>query len=193
MVKKRILMVKLTTIPVSATRRARVRYRGGMDLMVEPSGWALWGNKRLACALGRAGISRRKREGDGASPAGSFLMRRLLYRPDREALPLTKLPVRALAIADGWCDDPDDAAYNRPVALPYKASAERLWREDRLYDLVVVLGYNDDPPVPDKGSAIFLHIARDGYGPTEGCVALSRADLLEVLKTADADSHVVIG
>ena len=101
--------------------------------------------------------------------------------------------MRAIAIADGWCDDPGDAAYNRPVALPYKARAERLWREDGLYDLVVLLGYNDDPVVPGKGSAIFLHIARDDYGPTEGCVALSRADLLEVLKTADAGSRVVIG
>jgi len=187
-------MVKLTTIPVSAARGGeRVRYRSIMDLMVEPSGWALWGGKRLRCALGRAGVRSDKREGDGASPAGSFLMRRLLYRPDREALPLTKLPVRVLAREDGWCDDPADAAYNRPVALPYWARAEKLWREDGLYDLVVVLGYNDDPAVPGKGSAIFLHIAKDGYGPTEGCVALSRADLLAVLKAADVGSRVVIG
>lgn len=164
-----------------------------MDLIVAPSGWALWGGKRLRCALGRAGIAKAKREGDGASPAGAFLMRRVLYRPDREALPLTGLPARALGRQDGWCDDPEDGAYNRPVALPYQARAERLWREDGLYDLVVALGYNDDPVEKGKGSAIFLHIARDDYGPTEGCVALSRADLLEVLKTADAGSRVVIG
>jgi len=164
-----------------------------MDLIVEPAGWALWGEKRLRCALGRAGISRQKREGDGASPAGSFLMRRLFYRADRIPRPASGLAMQAITITDGWCDDPGDAAYNRPVALPYKARAERLWREDGLYDLVVPLGYNDDPVAPGKGSAIFLHIARGDYGPTEGCVALSRADLLEVLKGADTGSRVVIG
>src|SRR5208282_617474 len=107
-----------------------------MDLIVEPAGWARWGGKRLRCALGRAGIRADKREGDGASPAGSFLMRRVLYRPGRADRPLTKLHAYALAAADGWCDDPDDAAYNRPVALPYRARAEPLWREDGLYDLV---------------------------------------------------------
>jgi L,D-peptidoglycan transpeptidase YkuD (ErfK/YbiS/YcfS/YnhG family) len=164
-----------------------------MDLIVEPAGWALWGEKRLRCALGRAGISRQKREGDGASPAGSFLMRRLFYRADRVARPASGLAMQAIAIADGWCDDPGDAAYNRPVALPYEARTERLWREDGLYDLVVPLGYNDDPVAPGKGSAIFLHVARGDYGPTEGCVALSRADLLAVLEGADAGSRVVIG
>ncbi len=164
-----------------------------MDLIVAPSGWALWGKKRMACALGRAGVRSNKREGDGVSPEGIFLMRRLLYRADRVAWPPTGLTIEAIAIADGWCDDPVDLAYNRQVTLPYKARAEHLWREDGLYDLVVVLGYNDDPVVPNKGSAIFLHIARDDYGPTEGCIALARADLLEVLKTADAGSRVLIG
>lgn len=160
--------------------------------MVSGDGWALWNGRRIKCALGRAGVSAKKREGDGASPAGSFLMRRLLYRPDREGPPLTKLPARAIALEDGWCDDPADAAYNRPVTLPYKARAERLWREDRLYDLVVPLGYNDDPALPGKGSAIFLHLARGDYAPTEGCIALKRADLLDVLEGASAQSRVVI-
>jgi len=147
----------------------------------------------MRCALGRAGVSARKREGDGASPAGSFLMRRLMYRPDRESRPSTKLPLRAMTLADGWCDDPADAAYNLPVSLPYKARAETLWRQDRLYDLVVPLGYNDDPVTPGLGSAIFLHLAREDYGPTEGCVALARGDLLDVLEGSDAQSRVVIG
>ena len=146
----------------------------------------------MACALGRAGVRSNKREGDGASPEGTFLMRRLFYRADRLAQPPTGLTMQAIDEGCGWCDDPVDLAYNRQVKLPYKARAERLWREDGLYDLVVVLGYNDDPVVPGKGSAIFLHIARDDYGPTEGCVALSRADLLEVLKAADAGSRVII-
>ncbi len=164
-----------------------------MDLAVSGDGWALWNGRRMRCALGRAGVSAQKREGDGASPAGSFAMRKLLYRPGRESRPSTKLAMRALKITDGWCDDPADPAYNRPVTLPYKARAETLWRQDRLYDLVVPLGYNDDPVRPGLGSAIFLHLAREDYGPTEGCVALSRADLLGVLAEVDAASRVVIG
>jgi L,D-peptidoglycan transpeptidase YkuD (ErfK/YbiS/YcfS/YnhG family) len=163
-----------------------------MDLAVGSDGWAVWNGRRLQCALGRGGVKSDKREGDGASPAGSFLMRRVLYRSDREARPVTKLSARALALADGWCDDPADPAYNRSVVLPYKARAEKLWRADRLYDLVVPLGYNDDPVQPGRGSAIFLHLARNDYGPTEGCIALKRADLLALLAEADAASRVKI-
>jgi L,D-peptidoglycan transpeptidase YkuD (ErfK/YbiS/YcfS/YnhG family) len=152
----------------------------------------VWNGRRLRCALGRGGVKSDKREGDGASPAGSFLMRSVLYRPDRETRPATKLSARALAPADGWCDDPADPGYNHPVLLPYKARAETLWRADRLYDLVVPLGYNDDPVQPGRGSAIFLHLAKDDYGPTEGCIALKRADLLAVLAEADAASRVTI-
>jgi L,D-peptidoglycan transpeptidase YkuD (ErfK/YbiS/YcfS/YnhG family) len=119
-------------------------------------------------------------------------MRQLLYRPDRGSVPHTALPVKPIAPDDGWCDAPGDRAYNRPVHLPYPASAEQLWREDHLYDLVVVLGYNDDPVVPGQGSAIFLHLARPDFAPTEGCVALSRDDLLTVLATADRTSHVIV-
>jgi L,D-peptidoglycan transpeptidase YkuD (ErfK/YbiS/YcfS/YnhG family) len=163
-----------------------------MDLIIPATGTALWGERRPRAAIGRAGISGDKREGDGATPAGSFLMRRVLYRPDREARPGTALPVLALDPADGWCDAPGDAAYNRPVRLPYRAQAETLWRLDALYDLVVVLGYNDAPVLPGRGSAIFLHLAAPDYRPTEGCIALARADLVAVLAGADGTSRVVI-
>lgn len=138
------------------------------------------------CALGPAGVvpADAKREGDGASPAGVWPMRRALYRADRRAAPRTRLPVAAIAPDDGWCDAPDDGAYNRPVKLPYGASAERLWREDALYDLVVILGHNDDPVVPGAGSAIFLHQARPDFGPTQGCIALAPDDLEAVLREA---------
>jgi L,D-peptidoglycan transpeptidase YkuD (ErfK/YbiS/YcfS/YnhG family) len=119
-------------------------------------------------------------------------MRSLLYRPDRGAAPPSRLPARTIGRADGWCDDPDDPAYNRPVALPHAGRAEALWRADELYDLVVPLGYNDDPPRLGAGSAIFLHLARPDYAPTEGCVALARADLLAVLVDADTNSRVVV-
>lgn len=146
------------------------------------------------CALGKGGVktAEAKHEGDGASPLGTWTLRRILYRPDRGPPPLTALPARAIGPDDGWCDAPADPAYNTPVRLPYPASAEHLWREDHVYDLIGILAYNDDPPVPGKGSAIFLHIARDGYSPTEGCVALAREDLLELLKKARPGDAVAI-
>jgi L,D-peptidoglycan transpeptidase YkuD (ErfK/YbiS/YcfS/YnhG family) len=149
-------------------------------------GWFDLAGRRVRCALGRGGViaAGRKREGDGASPLGDWPLRRLLYRPDRGAAPKTKLAATAIAPDDGWCDAPQDPAYNRPVSHPYPASAERLWREDHLYDLMVVLGYNDDPVVAGAGSAIFLHMAKPDYAPTEGCVALARNDLEALLRIA---------
>ena len=140
----------------------------------------------VRCALGPGGVTAGadKREGDGTTPLGVWPIRRVLYRPDRVAAPATALPVSPLTPDDGWCDAPDDPAYNRPVALPYPASAEAMWREDGLYDVVVILGHNDDPPVPGLGSAIFLHCAREDYAPTQGCVAVARADLIAALAYA---------
>ena len=138
------------------------------------------------CALGKGGVAAigAKREGDGATPAGLWPLRRLFYRPDRLSAPRTRLPVTALTTTDGWCDAPGDPAYNQLVTWPYVASAEQLWREDGVYDLIVVLGYNDAPVVAGRGSAIFLHVARPDYSPTEGCVALAQVDLLDVLADA---------
>ena len=133
------------------------------------------------CALGRGGIVMDKREGDGGTPVGGFALRRVLYRPDRLDAPATGLPVDAIAPEDGWCDDPAHPDYNRPVGLPFSASHEKLWRDDEVYDVILILGHNDDPPVPGKGSAIFMHVARPDYAPTEGCVALALEDLLAVL------------
>jgi L,D-peptidoglycan transpeptidase YkuD (ErfK/YbiS/YcfS/YnhG family) len=164
-----------------------------MDLLLDRSGGALWGERRMRCAIGRAGIAAAKREGDHATPAGTWPMRRAFYRADRGAPPSTRLQLQPLDPADGWCDAPGDAEYNRLVRRPYVASAEPLWREDALYDLLIVLGYNDAPVVPGRGSAIFLHLATGDYAPTEGCVALARADLLAVLADADATCRVVIG
>ena len=140
----------------------------------------------VRCALGRSGVApaQDKREGDGCSPLGLWPLRRLLYRADRLACPLTALSASPIAPDDGWCDSPGDAAYNRPVKRPYGASSEAMWRADGLYDLVLVLGHNDDPPRFGLGSAIFLHIAKDDYAPTEGCVALARDDLLALLALA---------
>jgi L,D-peptidoglycan transpeptidase YkuD (ErfK/YbiS/YcfS/YnhG family) len=135
----------------------------------------------VPCVLGRSGISHLKREGDGATPAGTWPLRCVLYRPDRLPAPSTGLPLIALRPDDGWCDAPEDRAYNRPVRLPHPRSAEALWRADRLYDLVVVLGYNDRPAIAGRGSAVFLHLAAPDGGATAGCVAVRRSDLLRIL------------
>jgi L,D-peptidoglycan transpeptidase YkuD (ErfK/YbiS/YcfS/YnhG family) len=146
------------------------------------------------CALGSSGVvpAAVKREGDGASPAGAWPLRRVLYRADRRPAPPTALPAQALRPDDGWCDAPDHAAYNRPVRLPYPASAEPLWRDDGLYDLIVVLGHNDDPVVPGAGSAIFLHLARSDFAPTQGCIALAPDDLERLLRLARPGDVLVI-
>ena len=148
----------------------------------------------VRCALGRNGVisALAKREGDGCSPVGAWPLRRVLYRPDRGAAPAARLACTPIAEHDGWCDSPGDPAYNRPVPLPYPASAERLWLEDALYDIVVILGHNDDPVAPGSGSAIFLHVAATGYGPTEGCVALARPDLEKLLSMAGPDDLIAI-
>ena len=135
----------------------------------------------MRCALGRGGLTTRKREGDGATPVGLFPLRCLWYRADRVGIPRTALELFSISQDSGWSDDPADPAYNRPVILPHAARHEKMWREDGLYDLVVPLGYNDDPPEPDRGSAIFLHVARPDFSPTEGCVAIARSDLLALL------------
>ncbi len=138
------------------------------------------------CAIGRGGIvpATAKLEGDRASPAGLWPLRRAFWRSDRAPPPSTRLPLAAIAPTDGWCDAPGDEHYNRLVTLPYTASAESLWRVDRLYDLVIVLGHNDDPVIAGAGSAIFLHLARDDFAPTDGCIATGRADLLDIVSRA---------
>lgn len=149
--------------------------------------------KEYACAIGKAGVSANKREGDNCTPLGRFVLRECWWRPDRlPAPPVTVLPLKAITPQDGWCDDPADAMYNRHVPLPYPARHETLWREDAVYDVVVPLGYNDNPITPSKGSAIFLHVAREGYAGTEGCVALALADVLEVLRGVERGSGVVV-
>jgi L,D-peptidoglycan transpeptidase YkuD (ErfK/YbiS/YcfS/YnhG family) len=144
-------------------------------------GWATLGEKRWRCVVGAGGVREDKVEGDGATPVGDFPLRHVYFRNDRLVLPAVRLPARPISEHDGWCDDPRSPAYNRLVRIPNGWSHEKMWREDGLYDLVVVVGYNDDPPEGEWGSAIFLHIARDDMSPTHGCVAFARNDLLELL------------
>jgi L,D-peptidoglycan transpeptidase YkuD (ErfK/YbiS/YcfS/YnhG family) len=162
------------------------------DIIVTSDGTLQFGGLHFRCALGRGGAlpEAEKREGDGATPLGRYPLRQIFYRPDRMAAPQTRLPLQALTPQDGWCDDPHDPAYNRFVALPYAASHEKLWREDAVYDVIVVLGHNDDPPVPGLGSAIFMHVARPDYSGTEGCVALALPDLLALLAVLRPNTQI---
>jgi L,D-peptidoglycan transpeptidase YkuD (ErfK/YbiS/YcfS/YnhG family) len=151
-----------------------------------------YGGRTLSCVLGRSGITRDKVEGDGATPTGQFPLRRVVYRADRGEKPKTVLPVAAIARDDGWCDAPADPAYNRPVKLPYAASAENMWRDDALYDVVVIIGHNDDPVVAQAGSAIFMHIKPPAGSATAGCVALEKEDLLWLLAALRPDTRIEI-
>ena len=146
-------------------RRGRIR-GGGLD---------------LPCALGRSGVVRRKREGDGGTPAGRAGIIALYYRADRLRRPATLIAVERLGRNSGWCDDPNSRLYNRPVKLPHGSSHERMWREDALYDVVLDLAFNRGPIARGRGSAIFLHVAHPGFVPTEGCVAVERSRIARLV------------
>ena len=167
-----------------------------MDLVVttgKDGAWLDWGAGKKRAAIGPGGIAVKGGEGDGITPRGHFPVREIFYRADRIAKPVTQLPLRALQKDDGWCDAPNDANYNRLVKLPYPANAEHMWRDDHLYDLVAVLGYNDNPVVPGKGSAIFLHLAKPDYSATQGCVAMAMDDLLPAIEQLKPGDQVVVG
>lgn len=152
------------------------------------------GGQHYPCALGKNGVvpAAQGREGDGKTPLGQYKIRYGLYRKDRVELPQTALQFWSTHINDGWCDTPHDPAYNRPVQWPYPASFEKLWRDSQVYDIIIVLGHNDAPPIPGMGSAIFLHIARENYTPTQGCVAVARADMLAFLPMLSRNTVVEI-
>ncbi len=151
------------------------------------------GGLTVPCALGRSGIAGSKREGDGATPRGAWRPVAVYFRADRLPRPATRLPTRPLKADDGWCDDPADRRYNRPVRLPHAGHHERLWRDDRLYDVIVVLDYNLFRPRKGAGSAIFLHIAGPGFPPTEGCIAITSAAMHRLLTRIDRRTVINVG
>lgn len=173
---------------VKPTRRIIVRRAPGNP----QEGRVALAHGNVRAALGRAGVAALKREGDGASPRGRFPVCEVLYRADRVARPRTSLPVRAIRADDGWCEDPTDRSYNRLVKLSSRPGVDGLMRTDHLYDLVLVLGYNDRPRVKGKGSAIFVHLARPGYKPTAGCIALSLRDLSMLVAQLRRGSAIMV-
>ncbi|NJM29167.1 MAG: L,D-transpeptidase family protein [Rhizobiales bacterium] len=149
------------------------------------------GNLDFPCALGGSGRSHLKREGDGATPFGTFRLERVLYRADRIQRPRTVLPVSLIGDSDGWCETVGDRNYNRQIKLPYPASHELLKRQDRLYDIIVVLSHNQRPRIQGLGSAVFFHLAREDYAPTAGCVAVSLRDMRTILGLCGIRSAIV--
>ena len=156
-------------------------------------GWLIHRGRAIPVALGPAGIRHDKREGDGATPAGTWRPRQLRWRSDHGLRPATQLPARPTRRDDGWCDDPADGRYNRPVRLPFAPSHEEMWRKDALYDLVVVLDHNARPRKSRRGSAVFLHLAREGFQPTAGCIAFRRADLKRLLAILTPRTRIKVG
>jgi len=145
------------------------------------------------CALGKHGTAMMKREGDNKTPIGQWPLRAVFYRTDRVKPPVTYLPVYPIQNNMGWCDDPNNKNYNQQISFPFKPSAEKLWRKDHLYDLMVVLGYNDTPVIRGHGSAIFMHLAKENYAPTEGCIALNEANLRKVLRLCRPNTMIKVG
>jgi L,D-peptidoglycan transpeptidase YkuD (ErfK/YbiS/YcfS/YnhG family) len=156
-------------------------------------GWLVAGSRRpLRVALGRGGIKTDKREGDGGTPAGRFHPVRLWWRADRLPRPVTRLPVRAVGANDAWCEDPTDRRYNRPFQRSANGPGDRLRRDDSLYDLIVEIDHNSRPRIARRGSAVFIHVARPGFGPTAGCVAIPRDELLRLVRQLSTKTRIII-
>jgi L,D-peptidoglycan transpeptidase YkuD (ErfK/YbiS/YcfS/YnhG family) len=156
-------------------------------------GWLIAGALAVPVAIGRGGIKANKREGDGATPRGVFRLKRLWWRADRHPRPRTRLPLRRIRPDDGWCEDPSDRHYNRPVRIPKNSKADRLTRADRLYDFIIELDHNTRPRVAGRGSAVFVHVARPGFAPTVGCVALTLPALRRLLAQVGPRTRIAIG
>jgi L,D-peptidoglycan transpeptidase YkuD (ErfK/YbiS/YcfS/YnhG family) len=161
-----------------------------MNFVLYADGYLKAGENVFPAVYGRGGIGLKHKEGDGISPEGTWSMRRIFYRPDRIQTLSTGLPLHSLTPLDGWCDEVGDPKYNQYVTLPYNSSHESLWRPDALYDIIVVLGYNDDPIVKGKGSAIFLHVFRSSELPTAGCAAISHENLKDLVPQLTSQSQL---
>jgi L,D-peptidoglycan transpeptidase YkuD (ErfK/YbiS/YcfS/YnhG family) len=155
-------------------------------------GWLTAGQLSLPVALGRGGIKANKREGDGGTPRGTFRPKRLWWRSERHPRPATLLPLQRIRPDDGWCEDPSDRQYNRPIKLPPQAKADRLARADALYDFIVEIDHNTRPRVAGRGSAVFIHVARKGLAPTAGCIALTSSSLRRLLARLGPRTRIVV-
>ena len=151
-----------------------------------------FGNYKIKCAIGKRGISRKKREGDGCTPKGAFKFKYLLYRKDKIFKIRSYLKKITIKKNMGWCDDPGSKKYNRLIKFPFSEKAEKLFLKKKSYDLLLVISYNRRPIVPHKGSAIFLHIANKKFSPTKGCVAIKKKDFLKILPMIRKKTKIII-
>lgn len=162
------------------------------------TGTLTWQGGTTTCAIGKGGLAdppSTKREGDGKTPVGTYRLTTLYYRADRVERPITGLPLRIVQPDDLWCDDQDHPMYNRPVAAPFAASAEKMWRTDHAYDLCAVLDYNLFPAIAGAGSAIFVHLPAAQGGeltPTEGCIRIDEATFRALIQSAQFGSLIEI-
>ena len=156
-------------------------------------GWLTAGPHVFPVALGRGGIVANKREGDGGTPRGVFRPRKLWWRADRHTRPRTFIATHAIRPEDAWCEDPSDRHYNRPIRLRSEAAGDRLTRKDHLYDFIVEIDHNTRPRVAGRGSAVFLHLARENFGPTAGCVSMTPSAMLHLLRRLGPRTRIVIG
>jgi L,D-peptidoglycan transpeptidase YkuD (ErfK/YbiS/YcfS/YnhG family) len=156
-------------------------------------GWLTAGGQTIPVALGRGGIRANKREGDGGTPKGTFRPLRLWWRADHHPKPSTFLPVRAIGPEDAWCEDISSRHYNQPLRLASNQGGDRLMRDDHLYDFIIEIDHNTRPRVAGRGSAVFLHLARNNFSPTAGCVSMTEAAMLRLLKRLGPETRIVIG
>ena len=161
-------------------------------IIVKNSGYLKYKNLKFRCALGKAGIKKKEKEGDNVTPKGIFKITRLYYRPDRIKNIITAVKKIKIKKNIGWCDDPNNKFYNKEIKLPNKFSHEKLYRKDNLYDLVLVLNYNTNPIIKNKGSAIFLHITKNSYKKTKGCIALKKKHLIELISQIKKNAKIKI-
>jgi len=161
-------------------------------IIINKSGYLKYKNLKFRCALGKAGIGKKKIEGDNITPKGTFNIVKIYYRNDRVKKISSKFKLIKITKKLGWCDDPKNIFYNKQIKLPNKFSHEKLYRNDNLYDLILVLNYNMNPIIKNKGSAIFIHVAKNNYQPTHGCIGLKKKDLLTILKKIKKHEKVKI-
>ena len=161
-------------------------------IIINKSGYLKYKNLKFRCALGKAGIGKKKIEGDNITPKGTFNIVKIYYRADRVKEIPSKFRLIKITKKMGWCDDPNSKDYNQLIKLPIKYTYEKLYRKDSVYDLLIVLNYNIMPTIKNKGSAIFIHVARQNYKKTSGCIALKKNHLTKLIKTMKKDTKVII-
>jgi L,D-peptidoglycan transpeptidase YkuD (ErfK/YbiS/YcfS/YnhG family) len=191
--------IRTETFGISTAYPTNLRDRPLATMRIRPAagapcrGWLTAGGQTIPVALGRGGIIANKREGDGGTPKGTFRPRRLWWRADRHPRPHTFLPIRAIRPEDTWCEDPDSRHYNQPVRLDRDQGGDRLKRDDHLYDFIIEIDHNSRPRVAGRGSAVFLHLARENFSPTAGCVSMTKSAMLRLLRRLGPRTRIVIG